>query len=169
MSLQHEIKQAYDAVHAPDALTERLKQELYRSDLRDEAELLTCEVTEAPKRRPLLAAAKGIAFVAASLALCIGCGFAVWGLRDQVVDFHPGANVSAPASVKVPDVTGSTAEEARQMLERAGFRVEVMYHGALIDLAELPADSSPVRTEPAAGSAAERDSVVVLYLAGKGE
>lgn len=168
MSLQHQIKQAYDNVHAPEDFTERLRQQLYEGDHRAEAESLTCEAVEAPKHRPLRIMTQAMAFLAASLVLCAGCGLAVWSLRDKVNEFHPGANVSAPAPesgmLTVPDVTGLTKEEAVQVLARQGFQMSYCYEES-----EASADGTVFRTEPAFGTHVSEGSQIMLYIARSGE
>lgn len=108
MSLHKDIKNAYDQVHAPDALVERMKQELYQKDFHEEeADEMTWLVTEAPRMR----IGKYFAYVAATLVLCAGCGMAVWNMRDQMGEFHPGSAVNS--SYNVPE-TEDTTEETTQ-------------------------------------------------------
>lgn len=89
MSMRKEIRNAFDQVHAPEDLTERLKQELYQKDFHEDADEMTWQVAEAPKRQlwryPMYAAAVA--------AICVGCGLSVWSLRDQQTDFNPSTTV----------------------------------------------------------------------------
>jgi serine/threonine-protein kinase len=62
--------------------------------------------------------------------------------------------------VSVPDVTGSSEDDARAQLEDAGFRVEVAR--------EQSEDSEPgtvLRQDPEAGTEAERGSAVTIVVA----
>ncbi len=115
MSLHKEIKNAYDQVHAPDALVERMKQELYQKDFHEEADEMTWQVAEAPKRSPR-SFAHIFAYVAATLVLCAGSGMAVWHMRDQMTDFHPGTNVPMDVS-STSDTMTDTTEETTESLE----------------------------------------------------
>lgn len=116
MSLRKEIKNAYDPVHAPDALVERMKQELYQKDFHEEADEMTWQVAEAPKRNPR-SFAYIFAYIAATLVLCAGCGMAVWRMRDQMTDFHPSSHVPVDASSASDTVTDTTEETTESMEE----------------------------------------------------
>lgn len=80
-------------------------------------------------------------------------------------EVEPGETVdvffsTGPDSVEVPDVTGSTQDEARQALEAAGLQVGTV----------TPEESTTVpegdvtRTEPAAGQAVASGSAVTLFI-----
>ena len=147
MNLQDQIKKAYDGVHAPDALTEQLKQELYQQALREE-DVVGGIVEEAPRRNPLQMLLRGGAFVAASVLLFVGLGIGVKQLRDRAEIFHPGTAVSAPAAAAVPDLTGMTSDNAQKVLQQLGFRTECSGTGTV------------TRTEPAAGTQLPAGSTV---------
>ena len=151
MSLEQKIRHAYDGVHAPDALTEQLKQKLYQQDILEE-DVVGGIVEEAPRRSLLRMLMKGGAFAAASVLLFVGIGVGVRYLRDRAEVFHPGTAVSAPAAVTVPDVAGMTVANARNTLQDAGFQVSVSYSDA--------AQSVVIRTEPPAGTQLPPDSRV---------
>lgn len=103
MSLHNEIKKAYDQVHAPEALVERMKQELYQKDFHEEADEVTWEVTEAPRIR----VGKYFAYIAATLVLCVGCGMAVWNLNKA--EMQPQTHVNSSYSV-TEEATEETTE-----------------------------------------------------------
>lgn len=109
MSLHREIKNAYDQVHAPDELVERLKQELYQKDFHEDAEEVTWQVTEAPRFH----IGKYFAYIAATLVLCVGCGAAVWSLKT--VDMQPGTNVTSNYSVTETEETTEETTETTPM------------------------------------------------------
>ena len=152
MSLEKKIKSAYDSVHAPDALTERLKQELYQQDFR-EADIVGGIVEEAPRRSPVRLLWQGTAFVAASVLIFAGLGIGVRMMRDRVETFHPGTAVSAPASVTVPDVAGMSKQEACTYLSSLGFQVEVTV---------TDPERKVSRTEPQAGTQLPSGSRIVV-------
>ncbi len=104
MNMHKKIKNAFDSVHAPDELVERMKQELYQMDFHEDAEEMTCEAAEAPRRHFWQYAL----YVAASLALCIGCGLSVWSLRDSGEPLNPGTTVPVVTST-TEETTESTA------------------------------------------------------------
>lgn len=101
MNMRDEIKNAFDSVHAPEELVERMKQELYQKDCHEEIEEI-CEVEEAPRRRIWHYAA----YIAASLALCVGCGLSVWNLRDNAGPLNPSTTV--PAMTTMTEETTET-------------------------------------------------------------
>jgi serine/threonine-protein kinase len=92
---------------------------------------------------------------------------------NRVISQNPSASSTAesgsvvtlevsagPEQVKVPDVTGKSDEDARTALENAGFRVSVAKKE------DADADAGKVLSQnPAAGSAAERGSVVTITVA----
>ena len=151
MSLEKKIRSAYDSVHAPEALTEQLKQELYQQDLRAE-DIVGGIVEEAPRRNPLRMLLRGSAFVAASVLVFIGIGIGVRQMRNRAEEFRPGTAVSAPAAAAVPDVSGMTVEAAGRALRDAGFKSQASYSDA--------AQSAVTRTEPPAGTQLPAGSTV---------
>ncbi|MCR4646932.1 MAG: PASTA domain-containing protein [Oscillospiraceae bacterium] len=154
MSFENKIRQAYDSVHAPDTLTERLREELQR-DLRQDADAVGGIVTEAPKRDIVRTLLHGGAFVAATVILCGGFGFALWSMRDKTVVFHPGSNVSAPADEQVvmPEMAGLSRQTAQQTLEALGLAVEFSGDGSTV-----------ARSEPPAGARVTKGSTVRLVM-----
>ncbi len=108
MSLHKEIRDAYDQVHAPDAVVERMKQELYQKGFHEDAEEVTWQVSEAPR----LHIGRYAAYVAAVLTLTVGCGMAVWGLNKA--ELKPGKNVNS--SYIVTDTTEAATEEYAENL-----------------------------------------------------
>lgn len=67
-----------------------------------------------------------------------------------------------PAKVKVPDVTGKTANEAIFELMKQGFAFN-----NIEDVDGYSADAAPnvvIRTEPAAGTAVDNDTRIILYI-----
>lgn len=101
MNMGREIKNAFDSVHAPDELVERMKQELYQKDFHESSDEIVCRVTEVPKRHFWRYAA----FTAAVFAICAGCGLSVWKLNSQVSSFDPQAGISG-----TPEETEPTTE-----------------------------------------------------------
>lgn len=105
MKLKKDIKQAFDQVHAPDALVERLKQELYQKDFYEDADEVTWQVEEAPRRH----FGKYFAYIAATFILCAGCGMAVWSLNT--VEIQPGSQVSSVSPVQDTEPTTEASTE----------------------------------------------------------
>ena len=106
MSLRDEICRAYDDVKAPDELTERIKRDLYQKDISDDAEQETFLVEEAP--RP--AVGRYLAFIAASVMLCAGFGYAAWrGMRDNVNELNPRSSVPIETAAVTEETTETTA------------------------------------------------------------
>lgn len=103
--MKKEIRQAFDQVHAPDALVERLKQELYQKDFYEDADEVTWQVEEAPRRQ----FGKYFAYIAATLMLCVGCGMAVWSLNT--VEIQPGSQVSNVSPVQETEPTTEETTE----------------------------------------------------------
>ncbi len=114
MNMHDEIRKAFDSVHAPEELVERMKQELYQKDCHEEIEEIY-EVAEAP-RRPIWRYA---AYIAASLALCIGCGVSVWNLRGNTAPLNPGTTVPAMTTTATEETT--TAPEEIKAAESAAY------------------------------------------------
>ncbi len=122
MNMHDEIRKAFDSVHAPDELVERMKQELYQKDCHEEIEEIY-EVAEAP-RRPVWRYA---AYIAASLALCIGCGVSVWNLRDNTAPLNPGTTVPAMTTTATEETTTAPEEmKAAEFAARAEIEFERM-------------------------------------------
>lgn len=106
MSLRDEIRRAYDEVKAPDALTERIKRDLYQKDISDDAEQETFLVEEAP--RP--AVGRYLAFIAATVVLCTGFGAAAWwGMRENANELTPRASVPIETVTATEETTETTA------------------------------------------------------------
>lgn len=103
MNMSDEIKRAFDSVHAPEELVERMKQELYQKDFHDSGEEMVCQAVQVPRQHFWRYAA----FVAAVFVMCAGCGLSVWRLNSQVSDFDPHTGVSG---VSDPDETEPTTE-----------------------------------------------------------
>ncbi|MFT8357540.1 Stk1 family PASTA domain-containing Ser/Thr kinase [Bifidobacterium aquikefiri] len=68
---------------------------------------------------------------------------------------------AGPQSVQVPDVSGSTQEEARQTLEDAGFKVS---SSASVEDSATIAKDHVTRTDPAAGKSLEKGGSILLYI-----
>ena len=122
MSMRKDIQNAFDNVHAPDELVERMKQELYQKDLHEDIEEITFTVKQAPRRNYL----RYFAFVAAALALCIGCGVSVLNLREN--PFKPASPVVATTEETTePDSYSVAAEKEaydKMQQEKEGNKTE---------------------------------------------
>ncbi|WP_300768143.1 PASTA domain-containing protein, partial [uncultured Bifidobacterium sp.] len=68
---------------------------------------------------------------------------------------------SGPKSVKVPSVAGLSQDEARQTLEDSGFKVG---SSTQTEGSSSISKDDVTRTEPAAGSYAEKGSTILLYI-----
>ncbi len=112
MNMRKDIKNAFGSVHAPDDLVERLKQELYQKDCHEELEEI-CEATEAPKPQIW----RYITYIAAALALCVGCGLSVWSLRDNPSPLNPQTSVPVVTTTEDTTESGTDMEAA----ERAAY------------------------------------------------
>lgn len=66
-----------------------------------------------------------------------------------------------PQSTRVPDVSGKTQEDARKMLERAGFKIANV---RVEDSADIKKDHV-TRTDPDADSFADKGTLITLYIA----
>jgi beta-lactam-binding protein with PASTA domain len=89
-----------------------------------------------------------------------GSAVQVWVVPARVAQQPPRETPSAPLLVRVPSVTGQTADRARETLAAAGL--------ALGETAEAPGTGAPgtvVRQQPAAGSAMLPNSRVRVWLA----
>ncbi|MDE7122451.1 MAG: hypothetical protein K2O42_09880 [Oscillospiraceae bacterium] len=124
MNLHKEIKNAYQNVRVPEAMTERLKMELYQKDFRDfqefpEENSEIFQVEEVPKI-PVL---KYCSVIAACLAICVGFGFSFFNLLTERSSdrLNPAQSVNISATgtgsefmkeraVPVQDVTEFTEE-----------------------------------------------------------
>ena len=102
MNLKQSIKDAYDHVHTPADVTERLKQELYQKGLEEENDEVTYQAAEPQKP----AIGRYFLYIAASLLLCAGGVLAAWSMQSQRVDFNPGK----PTPGTVTTVTESVQE-----------------------------------------------------------
>ncbi len=104
MNLRKEIKQAYNQIHVPADVSERLKQELYQKDFREEefTEIFQTEEETRPR------SGKYFGFIAAALVLGIGIGSTVWSMlanRSEKV-FNPAATV--PVEITATETTEET-------------------------------------------------------------
>ncbi len=102
MNLKQSIQNAYDHVHAPADVTERLKQELYQKDLEEERDEVTYQA--AGPQKPAIG--RYFVYIAASLLLCAGGVLAAWSMQSQRVDLNPGR----PIPGTVTTVTDSMPE-----------------------------------------------------------
>ncbi len=106
MNIEKEIRNAFDQVHAPETVTERMKQELYQKDFHEEAEEITCQAEDAPKRSLW----RYSVYVAAAVAICVGCGFTAWNMRSEQSNFNPSTTV--PVAVESEEETTEPEEAA---------------------------------------------------------
>lgn len=167
MSVRKHIQNAYDKVHAPEDVIERMKQELYQKDLHEDAEHEIYRVEEA--RRPEIG--KYLLYIAAVFAVCIGGGLAWNSIQQNRVDFHPGQAVQteitetvSPRERTVPDVTGMNAQAAQTVLEEAGYQVRLTFDVTDSDPdARRLLEGTVIRTYPEAG-ALLKTGVVVVYV-----
>ena len=106
MNLHKEIKQAYRNIRVPDDVTERLKQELYQKDFREEdfTELLP---EEEPQKAPF---GKYFGFLSAVAVLGVCIGISLWNLSAHRADevFQPSATV--PVEITVTETTETSTE-----------------------------------------------------------
>ncbi|RBP97798.1 serine/threonine protein kinase [Bifidobacterium aemilianum] len=68
---------------------------------------------------------------------------------------------AGPKAVKIPEVKGRSQEEARSVLEKAGFKVTPSTQTE--DSQDVPKDKV-TRTDPAAGQAIDKGSTLMLYI-----
>ncbi|MDE5768785.1 MAG: hypothetical protein K2H29_08750 [Oscillospiraceae bacterium] len=141
MDLHKEIKNAYQNIRVSEAMTERLKMELYQKDFRDvqdfqefpEENSEIFQVEEVP-RMPVL---KYCSVIAACLAVCIGIGFSVSDLLTERASdrLNPAQSVNITGSgsesgmefareraVPTPEVTEFTEEESTEVVAQATAR-----------------------------------------------
>ncbi len=104
MNMRKEIQNAFDKVHAPDELVERMKQELYQKDFHCETDEITFQVSEAPRRHIW----RYMAYIAAAFALCIGCGVSVMNMHEN--PFNP----ASPVVTTTEETTESTDDASRE-------------------------------------------------------
>ena len=166
MSMNTRIHEAYDKVHAPEEVVERLKHEIISKNTSEDAEHEIFRVSR--RSRPQISGY--LVYFAAVFVLCIG-GVTAWKSIQQYKNpIHPGMAVytEAPtaeriavpdAEGKIPDITNYHYEYAKKLLEQSGFSVMLCYE----DSTELPA-GTVIRTEPAAHTGAEPGSVVKLFV-----
>ena len=148
MSLKRDIQSAYDQVHAPEDAIKRMKRELREKDLRGIEE--SSFTPEAPRPQFWRYAV----YVAAVFAV-FGCGVLAWhSVQDKRVDLHPGSQVQETVQTNaVPDLTGMQVENARMMLEQAGWHIEIYFEGGSV----YPA-KTVIRTEQ------RSEDVIRLYV-----
>ncbi len=153
MSLKRDIQSAYDQVHAPEEVIERMKRELREKDLRGcmEESTLTPEAARPQFWRYAV-------YVAAVFAV-FGCGVLAWqSVQDKRVELHPGSQVQETLTTSsIPDVTGMSVENAKMTLERAGWQVEIFYERGSVQ----PKDTV-IRTE-------QRDEDIIRIFVSSGE
>ncbi|HAJ96836.1 MAG TPA: hypothetical protein DCO72_03780 [Ruminococcus sp.] len=141
MSLKKQIKKAYNGVHAPEDLTERLKQELYQKDFEENSDFEEYQ-EETPQRPAFL---KYLVYIAAMTAIGIGCVSALNYIEQFRTDFRPASRVNENPPVSdisepplttfdengenatVPDVVGYHFEYATKILNQCGFETEYVY------------------------------------------
>lgn len=165
MSLKNQIHDAYDKVHAPEEVIERLKQELHRKETSKDAEHEIYRV--ARKSRPQLGG--HMMYIAAVIAVCFGAGIAWQSIQQYRNPIRPGMAVytEAPsddpslAEGVVPDVTHYYYDYAKKVLEQYGYEC-VRYYESSDELE----DGIVIRTEPAALTKAAAGSTVRVYVAG---
>lgn len=175
MNLRNKLKSAYDQVHAPEDVTDRLKQELYQKDLNGDAETEVFLVEEA--KRP--AVGQYVLYIAAVFALCLCVGIFWKNIQGSRNILHPGSQViveSVPPSGTpaiedwtdgvIPDVTNYHYEYALKILEQCGYNVEIKYENN----SEVEAGKT-IRTEPAGNKALAPGETVILFVSkgGTGE
>ncbi len=188
MSLKRRIQQAYDPIHAPEDAIERLKRELYQSDIHkgEDAEFELYDVEEASGRPGIL---KYLVYIAAVLALCVGVGMFWNAMQANRNELHPLSAVSPDGSPvpsdgiptppdlesetvnsgqpfieewtegTIPNIVNYHYEYAKKIIEQAGYAVEFRYE----QNDEVQA-SSVIRTEPAAGDFAPEGTKVIVYV-----
>lgn len=164
MSLKNQIHDAYDKVHAPEEVIERLKQELHRKETSEDAEHEIYRV--ARRTRPHIGG--HILYIAAVVAVCIGAGAAWQSVQQYRNPIRPGMAIytespaNAPAEGVVPDVTHYRYEYAKKVLEQCGYECIPCYE-ASDDLE----DGIVIRTEPAAFQQAQPGSSIRVYVSGE--
>ncbi len=107
MNMHKEIKEAFGAVHAPEDVTERLKQDLYQMDLHENAEEMTCQAAQAPKGRFL----RYPLYAAAAVALCVGCGLSLWSIQELENPLKPASTVPVVSTTAPEETTEPTTED----------------------------------------------------------
>ncbi len=98
MNLRKEIHQAYDHIHVPEEVSEKLKQELYQKDFREEELGEFQEEIFSGKR-----SGKYLSFVAASIILGVTVSVTMWGMLD-----HRSEDVLKPAATVPVEYTSET-------------------------------------------------------------
>ncbi len=139
MSLKKQIKKAYNGVHAPEDLTERLKQELYQKDFEENSDFEEYQ-EETPQRPAFL---KYLIYIAAMTAIGIGCVSALNYIEQFRTDFRPASRVNENPPVSdiseqpavdettetaiVPNVENYYVDYAVKVLEQEGFEPEIVF------------------------------------------
>lgn len=125
MSVKRSIQKAYDPIHAPEDVIERMKQELYQKDLNQDEEHEIFHVETAPR----LGFVKYFMYTAAAIAVCCGMGYAYLKAQDYRIDFHPAKAVYTEAveQYQMPDVTGLSKNAAVALLGHAGITLQMRY------------------------------------------
>lgn len=106
MNMSNDIKKAFDSVHAPEELVERMKQELYQKDFHDSGEEVVCEACQVPRRHFWRYAA----FAAAVFVICAGCGLSILRLNSQISDFDPHTGISFASDAEETEPTTESNE-----------------------------------------------------------
>lgn len=110
MNLRKEIRQAYDRVHVPEDVSERLKQELYQKDFHEEEEFSEIfQMEEYPERQW----GKYLGFIAASVMLGVSIGVSMWNMLDNRSEevFHPTATIPVERSAETTEESATGASE----------------------------------------------------------
>ena len=115
MDLHKELKNAYQNIRVPEAMTERLKMELYQKDFRDvqdfqefpEENSEIFQVEEVP-RIPVL---KYCSVIAACLVVCVGVGFSMFNLLTE----RSSDRLNPAQSV---NITGSGSESGMEFAKK---------------------------------------------------
>lgn len=160
MSIKRKIWKAYDSVHAPEDVAERMKQELYQMDWNHDAEHEIYRIEPAP--RPQFG--RYLAYIAAVALVCTGMGLAFRKAQEYRNEFHPGAQVMMDGDAvlpegTVPDVAQYHFEYAKKIVEQEGYQTELRY-----ETSEAVTAGKVIRTEPAAGKALSEGATVTLIV-----
>lgn len=157
MSIKRNIQRAYDPIHAPEDVIERMKQELYQKDLNQDEEHEIFRVETSPR----LGIGKYLLYTAAMIGLCCGLGYAFQMAQEYRTDFHPGQAVYTESAepLKVPKLVGISMSEASALLDRAKITYEI--HRVASD---QPA-GTVISQSVSPGTYMEQGEVLVLEIA----
>ncbi|MBD5143874.1 MAG: hypothetical protein K2K06_00095 [Oscillospiraceae bacterium] len=112
MNLHKEIKNAYRSIQVSDAMTERLKQELYQKDFHEE-DAETFIVEEAPKI-PIF---KYFGFAVACVAMGIGIGASMFHMLSQRNDNILNPSSTVPVEITVTETTEEPTEPIASVID----------------------------------------------------